>query len=118
MATTSQIRAIAMGLSEVTEKQHHLFNVPVWQVRGRTFLGMGRDETTAVFCIAEESANIAAVADPEHSAAVRRKDARRSFLGIEVKLAGVTPERVEALVHEAWATKAPRSLVKTYLGHA
>lgn len=48
VTATDQIRALARALPEVTEKQHHLFKVPVWQVRGRTFLGMGRDETTAV----------------------------------------------------------------------
>jgi hypothetical protein len=114
MTMTSQIRALATGLPEVTEKQHHLFKVPVWQVRGRTFLGMGRDETTAVFCITEESANMSAMADPEHAAAVRRKDARRSFLGLEVHLAGVAFERVEALVREAWLAQAPRMLVRDY----
>jgi hypothetical protein len=107
---TSQIRAWAIALPEVTEKQHFLFKVPVWQVRGRTFLGMGRDETTAVFCITEESAAAAAAADPGHAASVRRTDARRSFLGLEVRLAGVAAERVEALVREAWTAKAPKRL--------
>jgi hypothetical protein len=40
-------------LPEVTEKQHFRFRVPLWQVGGKTFLGMGRDEGTAVFCIPE-----------------------------------------------------------------
>lgn len=83
--TTEKILGWATALPEVTEKQHHLFRVPVWQVLGRTFLGMGRDESTVVFCVPEESANAAAAADPEHAAAVRRKDARRSFLGLEVQ---------------------------------
>lgn len=113
---TSQIRDVATALPEVTEKQHHLFKVPVWQVRGRTFLGMGRDEATVVFCIAEESANIVAMADPEHAAAVRRKDARRSFLGLEVQLAAIAFERIESLVREAWLAQAPRTLVKDYKG--
>ena len=115
-ATTEKIRRWATALPEVTEKQHHLFKVPVWQVRGRTFLGMGRDESTAVFCIPEESANAAAAADPEHAAAVRRKDARRSFLGLEVHLAGVSTKRAEALVREAWATQAPKRLVNEHTG--
>lgn len=116
MTTTDQIRALATALPEVTEKQHFRFKVPLWQVRGRTFLGMGRDETTAVFCISEESANAAAAADPEHAAAVRRMNAQRSFLGLEVRLAGVPPERVEALVREAWVAQAPKTLVKHYMG--
>lgn len=112
--TTSEIRAWATALPEVTEKQHHLFKVPVWQVRGKTFLGMGRDESTAVFCITEESARAAATADPEHTAAVRRMDARRSFLGLEVQLAGVSAIRIEALVRQAWTAHAPKTLVKEF----
>ena len=115
-AATAKIREWATALPEVTEKQHHLFRVPVWQVRGRTFLGMGRDECTAVFCIPEESATSAAAVDPEHAAAIRRKDARRSFLGLEVRFAGVPAKRVEALVREAWATQAPKGLVNQHTG--
>jgi hypothetical protein len=42
-------------------------------------------------------------------------DARRSFLGLEVRLVGVPAERVDALVGEAWMTQAPKALVKRYL---
>ena len=104
----------ATALPEVTEKQHHLFKVPVWQVRGKTFLGMGRDESTAVFRITEESAQACASADPEHGAGVRRKDAQRSFLGLELQLAGVPAERIVALVRESWVSQAPRALVKQH----
>ena len=116
MTTTDEIRAWAVALPEVTEKQHFRFKVPLWQVRGRTFLGMGRDETTAVFCITEGSANAAAATDPAHAAAVRRMDARCSFLGLEVRLDGIPKERIEALVREAWAAQAPKRLVKQHIG--
>ena len=110
--TTDGIRAWANALPEVTEKQHHLFQVPLWQVRGTTFLGMGRDETSAVFCIDEESANAAAAAGPEHATAVHRRDPRGSFLGLDVRLSRVSEERVAALVRQAWAEKAPKMLAK------
>ena len=114
-ATIDDIRAWTMALPEVTEKEHFRFKVPLWQVRGKTFLGIGRDKVSAVFCIAEESANAAAATDPEHAAAVRRANAQRSFLGLEVRLAGVPAERVEALVREAWVLQAPNALVKQHL---
>jgi hypothetical protein len=114
--STEQIRAWAMALPEVSEKQHFRFKVPLWQVRGKTFLGMGRDETTAVFCISEEAAAAAVTADPELGAPVRRSDARRSFLGLEVQLRGVASGRAEALVIEAWRERAPKRLVSEYLG--
>jgi hypothetical protein len=116
VTTTDRIRALAMALPEVTEKQHFRFKVPLWQVQGKTFLGIGRDEITAVFCISEESAEAAVAADPQLGAVVRRADARRSFLGLELQLRSVAPKRVEALVKEAWATQAPKRLVSEYLG--
>jgi hypothetical protein len=114
--TTGEIRAWATALPQVTEKQHFRFKVPLWQVRGNTFLGMGTDETTAVFCIAEESANARAAADPDNAVAVRRRDARRSFLGLEVTLGGVPAELLQTLVREAWSAQAPTALVKQHMG--
>lgn len=114
--TTEQIRGWATALPEVTEKQHFRFKVPLWQVRGTTFLGMGRDETTAVFCITEESANASAEGEPPLGKPVRRMDARRSFLGLEVPLADLDAARAEELVTEAWAARAPKRLVKEHLG--
>ncbi len=111
---TGEIRAWAMALPEVSEKQHFRFKVPLWQVRGKTFLGMGRDETTAVFCITEESAAARAATDPANATAVRRMDARRSFLGLEVRLVGMSPEVLQELVGEAWVAQAPKTLVKQH----
>ncbi len=99
-----------MALPEVGETSHHLFHVPVFKVRGRTFLGMGQDETTAVFCISEQEADSAAAADPAACAAVRRRDARRSFLGLQVELGSVSGDRVRCLVEEAWRQQAPKRL--------
>jgi hypothetical protein len=99
-----------MALPEVEETSHFRFHVPVWQVRGRTFLGMGSDETTAVFCVSEQEADEAAAANPAIYAAVRRRDARRSFLGLQVQLGSVPAERVRALTEKAWRQQAPKRL--------
>jgi hypothetical protein len=116
IATPSDIRVWAIALPEVTEKQHFRFKVPLWQVRGKTFLGMGRDQNTAVFCITEGSARTTAAVEAEHAVAVNRMNAQRSFLGLEVQLAGVPTERIKALIREASATQAPKTLVKQHLG--
>jgi hypothetical protein len=113
-ATTDDLRGWALALPEVSEKQHFRFKVPLWQVRGNTFLGMGRDEMTAVFCISEASAQLHAAEQPEVLAAVRRMDARRSFLGLEVRLDGVSRAFVKDLVEEAWLARAPKSLSKMH----
>jgi hypothetical protein len=111
MTSTDDIRRRAMALPEVEETSHFLFHVPVWKVRGRTFLGMGKEETTAVFCISEQEADEAAAADPATYAAVRRQDARRSFLGLQAELCSISPERIRDLAERAWRYQAPKRLV-------
>jgi hypothetical protein len=112
--TTDEIRRWATELPEVEETSHFRFNVPVFKVRGRTFCGMGKDEKTAVFCISEEEANAAALADPARCEAVRRGDARKSFLGLRVELGNVPKERIRHLVNEAWRHQAPKRLAAEY----
>jgi hypothetical protein len=97
-----------MALPEVEETSHFRFRVPVWKVRGQTFLGMGNDETTAVFCVSEQEAEDAA--DPATYAAVRRRDARKSFLGLQVQLRNVPVKRIRTLAENAWHQQAPRRL--------
>lgn len=103
-----------MALPEVEETSHFLFHVPVWKVRGKTFLGMGKDESTAVFCIREQEADEAAAAAPATCAAVRRQDARRSFLGLRAELGSIPPERIRDLVERAWRYQAPKRLAADY----
>ena len=112
--TTADIRGWATALPEVEEISHHLFHTPVFKVRGRTFVGMGRDETTVVFCISEQDARSAAAADPATGEAVRRMDARRSFLGLQVKHGRVPEARLRGLVEDAWRHRAPKRLVAEY----
>lgn len=64
MTSTDDIRRRATAFPEVEETEHLRLHVPVWKVRGKTFLGMGKDSTTAVFCIDEQDANDAAGEDP------------------------------------------------------
>ena len=87
--TTDDIRRWATALPEVEEITHFRFRVPVFKVRGRTFVGLGKDETTAVFCVSEREPDNAAADDPATYEAVRRRDARRSFLGLQVELGSV-----------------------------
>jgi hypothetical protein len=114
VTATDDIRRRAMALPEVEETSHFRFHVPVFKVRGRTFCGLGRDETTAVFCVDEGRADAAAEADPATCEALRRPDARRSFLGLQVRLGDVSAERVARLVEEAWRHQAPKRLVAEY----
>jgi hypothetical protein len=111
MIGTDDIRRWATALPEVDETSHARFHVPVFKVHGRTFLGLGQDETTAVFCVSEQEADGAATADPDRCTAVRRQDARKSFLGLEVKLTDVSGECIRNLVERAWRQQAPKRLI-------
>lgn len=115
MVGTEEIRSWAMALPEADEHLHFRFRVPLWKVRGRTFLGMGADETTAIFCVGEEAADRVVVEHPEHASAERRRDAHRSFLGLQLHLDAFDDEYVQAMVREAWLARAPRQLVKRFL---
>jgi hypothetical protein len=74
-------------------------------------VGMGKDQTTAVFCVSERAAEEEAAADPATYEAVRRRDARRSFLGLQVQLDNISPERAQGLVEQAWRQQAPKQLI-------
>jgi hypothetical protein len=110
MTVTDDTRRWAMALPEVEETSHFRFHVPAWKVRGRTFLGKGKDETTAVFCASEQEADDAATADPATCAAVRRQDARRSFLGLQAELGNMPGERIRDSAEKAWRQQAPKRL--------
>jgi hypothetical protein len=112
--TTEDIRRWATALPEVEETSHFRFCVPQFKVRGKTFAGMGKDATTAVFCVSKEEAGSAIAADPATCEAVRRMDTRRSSLGLQVQLSNVTEARVRGLVEDAWCHQAPRRLVTEY----
>jgi hypothetical protein len=114
VTSSNDIQRWVMALPEVAESSHARFHVPVWKVRGKTFLGMGRDETTAVFCISEPDADAAAAADPAHCQAVRRQDVRRSFLGLQAELGAVPAERIRELAEMAWRHQAPKRLAADY----
>jgi hypothetical protein len=64
-----------------------------------------------VFCISEQQADRAAAADPGACQAVRRRDARKSFLGLQVELGRLPAERLRGLIEEAWRQQAPKKLV-------
>ncbi|MGC1183963.1 MAG: MmcQ/YjbR family DNA-binding protein [Candidatus Dormiibacterota bacterium] len=114
MITTDDIRRWATALPEVEEITHFRFGVPIFRVRGKTFAGLGRDGSTAVFCVTERQARSAAADDPASCETVRRMDARRSFLGLQVQLSRVPEARIRGLVEDAWRRQAPKRLVDEY----
>lgn len=114
MITTEDIRRCATALPAVEETSHFRFRVPLFKVRDKSFAGMGKDETTAVFCVSEQQARSATAADPATGEVVRRMDARRNFLGLQVQLNHVSEARSRELLEDAWRHQAPKRLGAEY----
>lgn len=105
MTATDDVRRWAMALPEVEETSHFRFHVPIWKVRGKTFLGMGKEETTAVFCVSEQEAGEAAAADPRHLCGrpaarmrgVASSDCRPNSAASPLSASGIWPRRPGAI---------------------
>jgi hypothetical protein len=119
VVTTDDIRRLATALPEVEETGHFRFRVPLFKVRGKTFAGMGKDETTVVFCVTEQEAASVTAAAPAGCASIRRMDAKRSFLDLQVELSRFSEARIRGLVEGAWSpskTRARRLRDGRYMG--
>ncbi|HVV12407.1 hypothetical protein [Amycolatopsis sp.] len=114
MITTDDVRAFALALPEVTEFSHHRFRVPGFKVRGTTFAGLEKGETSAVFCLSAEQSAAAVAAEPAIYEEVRRPTNPPSFLGVRTDLSRISRERARELVELAWRNKAPKRVVTAY----
>ena len=114
--TADVLRRYATGFPEVEEFTHFRFGLPLWKVRGKTFAGLESGGTRAVFCISPEAAAAAAADEPAVYEVIHRSDARRSFLGLSVRLTAVSEDRVHELIEHAWRHQAPRRLVLAHDG--
>ncbi|MGW5360104.1 MmcQ/YjbR family DNA-binding protein [Actinopolymorpha pittospori] len=114
MIPSGEIRRFATAFPEVEEFTHHVFEQPVFKVRGKAFAGMDRGGRTAVFSIKQEDAAAAVAAEPAVYKEVWRNASTRSFVGLRVNLEKVSPEHVRDLVERAWRNKAPKRLVASY----
>ena len=110
LITTEDIRRWAIALPEVEETSHFRFRVPQFKVRGRTFAGLGKDATTAVFCVSEQEAVSATADDPATCQAVRRRDARRRAFGESMSgrplASWSTPQIGSSVLVARWGARA------------
>ncbi len=100
-----QVRRMILALPEVEEYDHG--GLPAFRVRGKRFATMLDDE--GVNLMPGEAAIRMAVATWPQTC-TERWFAKR-LAAVRVALAGVDAAVVEELVAEAWASKAPKSLI-------
>jgi hypothetical protein len=106
--TFDDARAIALGLPEVVEQDHH--GMPSFRVRGKILATVPDDGTVRVML--GEEAILAAVAENVGVCSPVLWGRRLSAVAVDLAAAG--PELLRELVVDAWLQKAPASLRSTY----
>ncbi len=104
------VRAIALSLPEVTEEPHHQSGS--FRVRGKIFLTVPPGETHIHVFVSEEQRELALAV---YAGFVEKLLWGGKVVGLKVALAKAEPSAVEALVHQAWAYKAPKALASATL---
>ena len=107
------VRGWALALPETEEGTH--FRLPAFKVRGTLFAGPFKNGKVIV-SIGQQEAAAAAAADPETFEEVWRTGGPkgRIYVGLRVDLGRVEPERLRALIEQAWRHKAPKRLVAAH----
>ena len=104
--TPDDVRAIVLSLPEVEEKSH--MGHPDFRVRNKIFATLTADGTAANLRITRENLDALVAADPRAYAAIWGG----RYLGI--RLAHVGRTALKALLQDAWALTAPKTLVATF----
>ena len=101
----AEVRRIALGLPEVEEYEHG--GLPAFRVRGKRFATMLDDDGVNVM-LGEEGILAAVASWPEACEA-------RHFAGrlaaVRISYRALAPDVLADLLEEAWARRAPRSLL-------
>lgn len=109
MLSAGDVRAIALGMTQVEEAGHH--GRPSFRVRGRIFATLWTPSKLNVML--DEGEIAAAVqAAPEACSAFEWDGVPRA---VQVDLDRATPELVGELLAEAWQRAAPRAVRRAHL---
>jgi hypothetical protein len=106
MTTLAQARALALGLPEATEQDHH--GMCSFRVKGKIFATVPDDSHLRV--MVDEMEIRAAVA--ENPNACQEFYWGKRLACVIVDLGAAPPALVRELLSEAWARKAPKTLVR------
>ncbi|MBN8886315.1 MAG: MmcQ/YjbR family DNA-binding protein [Rudaea sp.] len=100
------VREYALALPETAEAPH--FNYAAFRVRGKIFVTVPPAETHIHVFVGEEEREPALALYAEF---VEKLFWGEKAIGLRVELAKAKPAVVRQLVHKAWETKAPKTLL-------
>ena len=111
MATEDDLRAIAMSLPFVEERPSY-GKRPSWRVAGKGFVGVWKDEASAVFVAEDVSEKEALLAEePEKFFTTPHYGNSARLL---VRLHAVDADRLRELVIESWRQHAPADVIAEF----
>jgi hypothetical protein len=103
-----QVHRIVLGLPEVEEYDHG--GLPSFRVRGRRFASM-LDRDGVNLAPGEEAIRAAVAEWPQWC---REEWFGRRLVAMRVSFASIDPAIMEELFTDAWASKAPKTLVRAH----
>lgn len=103
MTTIAQLRKAALALPEVEEGTH--FGMVAFAVRGKGFASVTKDGAVQLQ-LPDDAADAAVAAHPGAERLVRMGKP----IGVRVPLAAIDGKDLNALVRQAWASRAPKRL--------
>ena len=101
-----RVRRFALSLPEAVEAPH--FDYASFRVAGKIFATVPPDQAHVHVFVGEEQREPALAL---HSAFVEKLPWGSKIVGLRIALAKAQPGVVEALLRQAWATKAPKRLL-------
>jgi hypothetical protein len=106
--TGEEVHAFILGLPEVDSYEHG--GLPSFRVRGRRFASM-LDADGVNLAPGEEAIRAAVALWPQ---GCREEHHGRLLVAVRVEFSALDDEVVRELVLDAWAAKAPKTLVRRY----
>ena len=103
----AQVRRHALSMLEVTEEPH--FEKSSFRVRGKIFITVPADGKHLHVFVAERAREMVIAMYPEF---LEELTWGGKVVGLRVHLARATPTVIKHLVSQAWADKAPKSLLR------
>jgi len=109
MATEEQLRTVALGLPEVTERPSH--GRLAFRVRDKPFAVVRSPGVLVIWCVDEAEKEGLIAADPQTFFTIPHFD---GYAAVLVRLPVVGAAELRELVTDSWRLRAPRRLVAAF----